>query len=60
MCSKQDGFELYLVYRNLRIQIVLTGLILILLSDLEFMNELYLERQIPKKTERVVSGLILT
>ena len=60
MCSKQDGFELYLVYRYLRIQIVLTGLILILLSDLEFMNELYLERQIPKKTERVVSGLILT
>ena len=32
----------------------------VLLRNLEFEIELYLARQIPKNTDRVISGLILT
>jgi len=49
-------------YRLRNTDRVVSGLILIklLLSNLEFVIELYLVRQIPENTDRVVSGLILT
>ena len=49
-------------YRLRNTDRVISGLILIklLLSNLEFVIELYLVRQIPENTDRVVSCLILT